>query len=473
MSTKDKTVKNFVDSDEENEHGACGVSGDLWRFSLAVPEPIHSSLLDDSVDNLSMEVHLGGDNSRHPSEISSVSYQNLLDDGEPSSSIISHRGSDDSLDSSPPDFPDADLPPDDLEAFEASDLPLSEHFPMGALQGMDNRGKLSRDRNYYKANNPSNSPQLSIRLKDSQQRSGSFENLKMPERNTSQKESNAGTDDVNGKRSSFEIRNNIPVTGEVKDYEKELNIDFSKVQGPKSTVIGLKQSPGVARRVDTDNCVEMENSVNKQAIGAQLESLSCTEQPSKLRHKKSSVKERETIIEVITPVTKNVNIENEYDYVKYARVQQGNSYVGMRLAYSSSNDSLNIKQDSGDSSREASPEKSSQQRTLSEIGSQEKISEETLTEIPLNSCDNPEDKKAFSLSPENTECDSVEVESVTSEDGNSAPGFPTVEDGLSASEASDADEGTSRRGIDNSPSKQLKSKQKDAAEHSLSKEEEV
>ncbi len=36
-------------------------------------------------------------------------------------------------------------------------------------------------------------------------------------------------------------------------------------------------------------------------------------------------------------------IENEYDYVKYARIQSGDSYVGMRLAYSTSDDSLKVR----------------------------------------------------------------------------------------------------------------------------------
>ncbi|CAG5134882.1 unnamed protein product, partial [Candidula unifasciata] len=473
MSMKDKKVKSVVESDDENEQGACGVSNDPRRFSLAVPEPSSGSLLDDSVDNLSMEVHLGGDNSRHPSEISSVSYQNLLDDGEPSGSIISRRGSDDSLDSYPPDFPDAELPPDDLETFEASDLPLSEHFPMGAIQGDDHREKSRGDRSIYVSDSSSNTSHPNVRLKD-QSASESLENMKRQEKNASE----PGIDSEVGsaKRSSFEIRNNIPLVGEVKDYEKELNVDFSRVQGHRSTVIGLKQSPGAARRVEIDSQVDRDASgieiASKQC--EIISSLATQQHPGKLRPKKVSSRTKENVIEVITPIPRNMNIENEYDYVKYARVQQGNSYVGMRLAYSSSSDSLSIKQGvySEDNSREPSPEKNLQQKIHSDDGSQEKVCEESLMEIPLNSSDYPEDKKAFTLSPENTECDSVEVESVTSEGDNSTPGFPTLEDGLSSSQASDIDEAVAGACSDNSPSKLAKSKQKAAGDSDASKKDE-
>nr|AAO83852.1 munc18-1-interacting protein 1 [Lymnaea stagnalis] len=475
MSVKDKRIKNVIESDDENELGACGTTNDIRRRpSLAVPEPISGtgSLLEESVDNLSMEVHLGGDNSRHPSEISSVSYQNLLDDGEPTNSIISRRGSDDSLDSYQPDFPDAELPSDYMETFEACDLPLSEHFPMGALQGPENKEKSRGDRSSYLSDSSSNLSRPNVKLKEVSQELG--ENLvKLREKSTVEK-----IDDPEEgvtKRNSLEIRNNIPVVGEVKDYEKELNIDFSKVQGTKPKMIGLKQSPGLARRVDIEGQEEREHF--DKAPEKQTESSlppSSTLLTQKVRSKSMDNKTRENVIEVITPIPKNLNIENEYDYVKYARVQQGNSYVGMRLAYSSSNDSLNIKHSAGSdtSSREPSPEKSLHKKIHAEHESQEKVSEETLTEIPLNNSDYSEDKKAFTLSPENTECDSVEVESVTSEGDNSTPGFPTVEDGLSSSQASDAEEGACGHGSNSSPSKILKSKQKSAVQYDLPKEEE-
>ncbi len=48
-----------------------------------------------------------------------------------------------------------------------------------------------------------------------------------------------------------------------------------------------------------------------------------------------------------------------------------------------------------------------------------RVAEDTLTEIPLNGSENGilDEKKEFSLSPEATECDSAEVESVISEEG--------------------------------------------------------
>ncbi|KAH9508428.1 hypothetical protein Btru_055213 [Bulinus truncatus] len=471
MSIKEKRVRNVIESDDENESGACGNPESIRRPSLAVPETVKTgSLLDESVDNLSMEVHLGGDSSRHPSEISSVSYQNLLDDGEPSNSIISRRGSDDSLDSYPPDFPDAELPADDSETFGACDLPLSEHFPMGALQGSEKKDKLRCN----KSNNSDISSNLSIpnvKLKDIS--SDVAEDIvRLREKNTEHKsESRDNSDENISKRNSLEIRNNIPVVGEIKDYEKELNLDFNKALSPKPTMLGLKHSPGLARRVDFDNSSEKET-LNME--GENYSESNYSQMSQKGRSKNLGSKSRENVIELVTPIPKNMNIENEYDYVKYARVQQGNSYVGMRLAYSSSNDSLNIKHSisSDNSSREPSPEKSLHQKIHSDTGSQEKVSEETLTEIPLNNSDYLDDKKAFSLSPENTECDSVEVESVTSEGGNSVPGFPTVEDGLSSSQASDAEEGTCGHGNDCSPSKMLKSKQKSAVEQELKNDEE-
>ena len=467
MSMKDKSFKSVIESDEENESGACGNTPEPRRLSLAVPDSTLGGVLDESVDNLSMEVHLGEDGSRHPSEISSISYQNLLDDAEPSNSIVSRRGSDDSLDSYPPEFPDTEVPPDELETFEAQDLPLSEHFPMGALNA-DAKGKSS-DRQGVSEKSP-NLSQPHVRLKDSS--SPSSEKITMREKSLPRDEnhSSPAVDEMETKRSSLEIRNNIPVMGEVKDYEKDLTIGLSKLQGAKAKMVGVKQSPGLARRVD-----EVEENIegaNEKDISFPGKSSSAPLSQTHRTKTKSSSRPKEKVVEVITPIPKNLNIENEYDYVKYARVQQGNSYVGMRLAYSSSNDSLNIKQTVGSdcSSRELSPEKSLQQKIPE---NQEPVREDTLTEIPLNNSDYLEDKKAFTLSPENTECDSVEVDSVTSEGENSTPGFPTVEDGLSSSQASDAEDGAvGHSRSDRSPSKILQAKQRANLEQDLFQDDE-
>ncbi|XP_005108551.2 reticulocyte binding protein 2 homolog b, partial [Aplysia californica] len=464
MSMKEKKADSVVESDEENEMGACGNSNDPHRPPMVPPEPIAGIFLDESVDNLSMEVHLGEDNSRHPSEISSISYQNLLEDGEPSNSIISRRGSDDSLDSYPPDFGEAEIPPEDMETFEACDLPLSEHFPMGALQKAEKQNKCPGNGSSHHSESSNNLPHPTVKLKGSSDELDAEVKLRDKTVKNESIPSGRSEEEVAKKRSSLEIRNNIPVVGEVKDYEKDLSLEFAKSQSTKPLMVGLKQSPGVARRVDHDPQSAGDDEKGTESSLGQAQSV------NQVRPRNSSEKTKENAIEVITPVPKNLNIENEYDYVKYARVQQGNSYVGMRLAYSSSNDSLNLKQGGGsvDSSREPSPEKILQKKMLSELGEQEKVSEETLTEIPLNNSEYSEDKKAFTLSPENTECDSVEVESVTSEGENSTPGFPTVEDGLSSSQASDADEGAS--GNNRSPSKMLQLKQKAALDQDLLKD---
>ncbi|GFS23741.1 amyloid beta A4 precursor protein-binding family A member 1-like, partial [Elysia marginata] len=467
MSMKEKSFKSVIESDDENESGACGNTPEPRRLSLAVPNPASGGVLDESVDNLSMEVHLGEDGSRHPSEISSISYQNLLDDAEPSNSIVSRRGSDDSLDSYPPDFPDTEVPLDELETFEAQDLPLSEHFPMGALQA-DTKVKSQSDKQSGSEKSP-NLTQPHVRLKDCP--SSITDKTGMRERTLplDENHSSSADDKMEAKRSSLEIRNNIPVMGEAKDYEKDLTIGLSKMQGAKAKMVGVKQSPGLARRVDeVEDDVDAENK-DVNFPGKSFSTL--LSQPHRTKTKSNS-KPKDKVVEVITPIPKNLNIENEYDYVKYARVQQGNSYVGMRLAYSSSNDSLNIKQTAGSdcSSRELSPEKNLQQKIPE---TQEPVREDTLTEIPLNNSDYLEDKKAFTLSPENTECDSVEVDSVTSEGENSTPGFPTVEDGLSSSQASDAEDGAvGNSRVDRSPSKMLQAKQKATLEQDLFQDDE-
>lgn len=466
MSVNDAKCHSGVESDED-EPGACGGNG--YPLPVSASDALTGSLLEESVDNLSMEVHLGDDNSRHPSEISSVSYQNLLEDGEPLNSLRSRRGSDDSLDSYPSEFPDPELPPDEMETFEASDLPLSQRFPIGSLQGAE---KSSRERadNFPRDVLP-NSTRPSVKLKETENE------VKIRQKTSSSPAGSIDGEDFSSKkRNSSEIRNNIPVVGQVKDYDKELTIDFNKMHGAKPKMMAIKQSPGLARRVDSaENLVNNRTDPTASHSSMPSSTLSSNSQPSGLMPKMTSgiPKGGDGAVEIITPISKNMNIENEYDYVKYARVQQGNSYVGMRLAYSSSNDSLNIKNVGGsiNSSQEPSPEKSIQQKISCELVNS-KVSDETLTEIPLNNSDYSEDKKPFTLSPENTECDSVEVESVTSEGENSTPGFPTVEDGLSSSQASDAEESGPQLASDKSPSKILQNKQKAAIDKELLLEEE-
>lgn len=476
----------------ENQQAVC--CGSAHPHPVEVSELSATSLVEDVADNFSLEVHLGGDNSQHASEVSTMSYQNLLEEGDTTNSMVSRRGSEDSTDSYPTDFPDHDFP-EDLETFEASDLPLSEHYNLCIKQlprklhseSEDSRNASSNqslerkkekekfaDRNKF-ANFDArllNQSMPSINVSETQ----AINTAAVTRRKTSPSQGNAlqaniaiESGELVRKRNSLEIRNNIPVVGEVKQYE---DVTCTQTQGMKPKIKNLKQSPGLARRV----CDQVEgrdgSSSDRESEGYNVNSLEHQSVNSCGLTEKMDA-DVLTSTDALTPMQKNMDIENEYDYVKYARVQHGNSYVGMRLAYSSSNDSLSLKRgslhshgsDSIDSSREPSPEKvlQHQHKVLSDFSghlAQGSVCEESLTEIPLNASDSflSEGKRAFTLSPETTECDSVEVESVTSDGDNSMPGFPTVEDGLSSSQASEGEEGL---GPDlNSPSHILHMKQK-------------
>ena len=260
------------------------------------------------------------------------------------------------------------------------------------------------------------------------------------------------------KRNSLEVRNNIPNVNQVKNYDYdsdsigELN-RFTSGQGavPKMK----KKSPGLARRLndsvserdrdtsssekETDPLADLDNSVIsaqkmfEQQLQVQLRTGG-TPSAGVLAALNKSLPQATTPTAApldsyfLRESSPGKDVENEYDYVKYARIQSGDSYVGMRLAYSTSNDSLNARNkgllNSSDeqylgSSREASPEKHNHGITYDQIrANSNRVAEDTLTEIPLNGSDGvTEERKEFSLSPEATECDSAEVESVISEEG--------------------------------------------------------
>lgn len=507
---------NVSDSEgcEDDQLQACG--GSFPPSQVQVFDQSVTSTLDDGTDNFSIEVHLGGDNSRHASEISSVSYQNLLEEGDTTStSMLSRRGSEDSTDSYPPDF-ENDLPPDEMETFEASDLPLSEHYTSwrmkqmtkgnnpeaeeskgeelsktisGAAGGAERKRERSREGKRNVGGNDVTSSDAALSKKTLQSLSVSDTSAQeVVRRKKSPQPSNTGNgvDEANNgskKRNSLEIRNNIPVVGEVKSYDSGTSAASQQPHTIKPKIKNLKQSPGLARRI-CDQAGKRDSSSSEREVEGCRESIDIRSHSVIAPGLEGTEAEPEKLseagkMEVIAPVRRNVDIENEYDYVKYARVQHGNSYVGMRLAYSSSNDSLSLKRnslhshgsDSVDSSREPSPEKVLHQKILNDLNghvAQERVCEDSLTEIPLNSdsCLH-EGRKAFTLSPEATECDSVEVESVTSDGENSTPGFPTVEDGLSSSQGSDAEDGP---GFDhNSPSHQLRMKQKASIDQEMTK----
>ena len=508
------------DGGDDDQLQACG-GGSPPSQSQMFDQSI-TSTLDDATDNFSIEVHLGGDNSRHASEISSISYQNLLEEGDTTSaSMLSRRGSEDSTDSYPPDF-ENDLPPDEMETFEASDLPLSEHYASWRMKqttkrtnteadedggeelsrspsksvsparsGADKRRERARDGKRNSGGSDGGSFDSALSKKASQSLNISDSSVSDPSVVVRRKKvpqpssgGGGGGDEVNGskKRNSLEVRNNIPVVGEVKNYEGNNGITPQQSHIVKPKIKNLKQSPGLARRI-CDQAGRREGS-SSETPEREVETNESFGEGGKIQGFEGKPCEQDKSVEsgkvdVITPLRRNVDIENEYDYVKYARVQHGNSYVGMRLAYSSSNDSLSLKRNSVhshgsnsiDSSREPSPEKVLHQKILNDLNghvAQERVCEESLTEIPLNSdsC-HLESRKTFTLSPEATECDSVEVESVTSEGENSTPGFPTVEDGLSSSQGSDAEEGPV---FDpNSPSHRLRMKQKSSIDQEMTK----
>ncbi|CAD5124420.1 unnamed protein product [Dimorphilus gyrociliatus] len=149
-------------------------------------------------------------------------------------------------------------------------------------------------------------------------------------------------------------------------------------------------------------------------------------------------------------------IENEYNYVKYARTN-ANNYVGMRLADVCS-------------SREASPEKSVPMPIHRSSPCTLKLNDEALTEIPLtvqtirttsNGLTSSESNKNFTLSPEHTECgdSTTDAESFVSDGAgthSSSPGMPNVEDGLSSGTGSDMEENSPT--LDKSPKAVLRRK---------------
>ncbi len=294
------------------------------------------------------------------------------------------------------------------------------------------------------------------------------------------------------KRNSLEIRNNIPNVNEIKSYDGDTGLDVSRFQSQGAVPKMKKKSPGLARRLaeplgegydrDTSSSEkEIEPPLDNTVISAQkmfetqlrngnMSTYSSVTKSTSPKSRSSehdleadferALREQTPTLDVKFGTQKNIDIENEYDYVKYARIQHGDSYVGMRLAYSSSNDSLNFNKNRGGaisgfrsdddhylgSSRETSPEKILQPPHPNSFCEQirvSKVNEDTLTEIPLNGSDNlqNDEQKNFSLSPEATECDSAEVESVISEEGKSSTsGMPMVEDGLSSSQGSDTED---------------------------------
>ncbi|XP_074649837.1 uncharacterized protein LOC141905025 isoform X3 [Tubulanus polymorphus] len=277
------------------------------------------------------------------------------------------------------------------------------------------------------------------------------------------------------KRNSLEIRNNIPNANEVKAYnDSDNSIYYSNHQARMK-----KKSPGLAQRMDEADEANprrpereylVEGAYNHRNFGSNypingsgVNNGLPSDLRSRSRSDSGSTSDRRAM--------NGVDIENEYDYIKFARIHQGDAYVGMRLAYSSSNDSLNCQHNNkrvgvagwgGADDEQTSPDKPA----VSPVNAEDIrkhtermaaaaaaaaagcavpviMNEDNLTEIPLNgdpTANNSDDSRKFTLSPEATECDSAEVESVISEEGKSSAGMPNVEDGLSSSATSDVED---------------------------------
>lgn len=453
----------IVESDlEEAQTGACG--GDIAR-------PISPN--SDSADNLSLEVQFEEQSSRHPSELSSISYQNLLDEGEGNG--LSRHESEDSADSLPPDFGDI--------------------YQQDEITNQIDLGDFSSKANEKYKKNISNKYHGKILIESEHINKLNIEGAKMMEDNGSDtkeyQESNLKSEKENQKhssiqkRNSLEIRNNIPVVGEVKSYNKDLdNLIKYNSQGAKPKI--KKKSPGVACRIG-DSGSDRDGSSSEKDIPLKKQYTDvpeCAIQPHFINHEASHKQSVDTkmysevdILPVSSenPSLKNNEIINEYDYVKYSRVQDGDSYVGMRLAYSSSEEKAKnivngVLPTDEELTKETSPDKTVNIRQdISNLDGLQNLNEDTLTEIPLNTNDgfSIDDQKAFSLSPENTECDSVEVESVGSDDDKSNLGMPNVEDGLSSSQTSDIEDAPPSS-VHKSPTAMLRKKQCQGVDEQLS-----
>ncbi|XP_021362186.1 uncharacterized protein LOC110456002 isoform X2 [Mizuhopecten yessoensis] len=495
-------ITNPKDSYDPDIDGACG-GGEPFR-SLSPGS--------NSVDNLSMEVQFEEESSRHPSEISSLSYQNLLEDGEGSGHILSRHESEDSNDSFPPDYSDNYSSENVGRGQTLSDLPTEinvkyrEKFSMGTTERtgdlkLGNNFKVG-ERNEIVMNkmpiidSHDMMEEIDLESKDIVSMH-TFDVDEIPQRERVKK------------RNSLEIRNNIPVVGEIKSYDKDLDPHTYSSQGAKPKI--RKQSPGLACRVGdgsggsgsdregSSSDRELERPVKKPNLQPLGNALNPHSNTCPVHTSDDKIKNMDLMNVVVNPASSirsaveemsngsggqtgpGPDVENEYDYVKYSRIQDGDSYVGMRLAYSSTDEgmkrnSLEVNGFSNNSiidiSREGSPEKSLVLHKLdfSAPNVPQKVNEDTLTEIPLNTVESihGEDKQAFSLSPETTECDSVEVESVTSDGDKSNLGMPLVEDGLSSSQASDNEDYVPPSNqVPKSPTAMLRKKQKSDIEQEM------
>ncbi|KAK3097314.1 hypothetical protein FSP39_008573 [Pinctada imbricata] len=517
-----------------NPYTQSGIEPDLGEGACG-GDPRCVSPYSDSVDNLSLEVQFEDRSSRHPSEISSLSYQNLLDDGESSGNILSRQQSEDSTDSFPPEYTD-NLSQDDIIGTNLNNLPgyISEKY-----HRTEEDCKISHSEIMTNGDSSSVRDQSTVMSTDSvQKRQHQNEDDESHEkkRNSLEIRNNIPTvgevknyendrENVlyNSQGAKPKIRKQSPglacrlgegSTGSGSDREGSVTeSEGERVSSRRSprNVSSEREKTSVEKESYSDSAVKSNDGMEEVSLEAEEEVIqlvkvanirpTCLIQPhvrespdlSKVigsghleeidaEYRNNCIDQRLIPHLKENPPASNLGneVENEYDYVKYARIQDGDSYVGMRLAYSSTEESKKDNfQLSGysnnaiDSSRECSPEKLLHHKQDLSSQTLQNVSEDSLTEIPLDVVDSPgiEDKQTFSLSPENTECDSIEVESVSSEKSNM--GMPNVEDGLSSSQCSDIEEGPPTLASHKSPTALLHKRQKaDLAQELLNLERE-
>ncbi|XP_053405877.1 uncharacterized protein LOC123566423 isoform X2 [Mercenaria mercenaria] len=486
----------------ERVEGACGGESGLRP----------STPFSENDDNLSMEVRFSEGSSHHASDISSVSYQNLLDD-DTTAADLSRRGSEDSVDSYlheySDDIPrtgDINLPSQDSRSYsdkinERISIQLTEEdiclkkedyeFMKSSQSVKSDPGPDMKEKDYQLKYVKSSSMNPPMSVHDSFRKHELVVTMRDQGRSKSLPP-NEGDKQVEKKRNSLEIRNNIPVAGEVKNYEKDIHIDNVLFNSHGAMPKIRKQSPGLACRVEDkqNNIHKISNTENptmkmdsnatqiiNDLIQVSKANAAALNAASKRTNGKDEPEDTSSAISQngLAATQPPADIINEYEYVKYSRIQEGNSYVGMRLAYSSSESDSQCQRsvEGVDDLRETTRieltdlEAYNRQHSPESNSLQNCINEDTLTEIPLNGPENVaigEDGKLFTLSPENTECDSVEIESVVSDGDNEAVGMPNVEDGLSSSQTSDTEDVKSEH---NTPKKILQKKQQEELEKKL------
>ncbi|XP_052793894.1 amyloid-beta A4 precursor protein-binding family A member 2-like isoform X3 [Mya arenaria] len=488
--TEDRKETNIKQRSEEQCEGAYGEDAGLRP----------STPCSDKGDNISMEVRFSEGSSHHASDLSSVSYQNLLDDVTTCGNI-SRRDSEDSVDSYLQDYNEDIQKPGDpntqcdalykdsiserisTEVTRKENAMKTDNFNLMKSTNSVRSDPGPEAYNLSELRTKPNVVDTALNVQDSFRKHELVVTMRDQQRSRSLPPGDESIP-TEKKRNSLEIRNNIPVAGEIKNYEKDIGIDGPSFNSHGAKPKMKKQSPGLACRVevtaeDTNKMDSNATAIINELIQKSKANANVLNESQRKIHNKDSNDDFPGTVQQnghFNPVS--ADIINEYEYVKYSRIQEGNSYVGMRLAYSSSESDSQCHRsvDGVDEYREhlahgdngeieAHSGHFSPESNL--LHNNANLLEETLDEIPLNGPDGVSGKgdKLFTLSPENTECDSVEIESVVSDGDGETTGMPNVEDGLSSSQTSDNEDNV--RSEHNTPKKILQKRQQEEVERRL------